>query len=79
MKLKIDVYSIEKCPYCDSSKKLLESKKLQFQEIKLSTEEAKQAFYNQHPGVRSMPQIFINDQRVGGFTGLQNALKTLNL
>jgi glutaredoxin len=29
------------------------------------------------PDARQMPQIFINDQRVGGLAGLQAALKKL--
>jgi glutaredoxin 3 len=32
-----------------------------------------------HPEARQMPQIFINNQRVGGLAGLQAALKELGL
>jgi glutaredoxin 3 len=32
-----------------------------------------------YPEARQMPQIFINNQRVGGLAGLQNALKELGL
>jgi glutaredoxin len=31
----------------------------------------------EYPDARQMPQIFINDQRVGGLAGLQAALKKL--
>jgi glutaredoxin len=31
----------------------------------------------EYPDARQMPQIFINDQRVGGLAGLQAALQKL--
>jgi glutaredoxin 3 len=37
----------------------------------------RQAFEFAYPDLRQMPQIFINDQRVGGLAGLQAALKQL--
>jgi glutaredoxin 3 len=36
-------------------------------------------FIETHQGVRQMPQIFIEGQRVGGLAGLQQALKELGL
>ncbi len=75
MNLKIVVYSKSACPQCDSAKMLLKSKSLDFEEIKIDDEEERLAFYAKcGPSVRQMPQIFINDQRVGGLTGLQAAL-----
>jgi glutaredoxin 3 len=35
------------------------------------------AFRFAHPDAKQMPQIFIDDQRVGGLAGLQAALKQL--
>jgi glutaredoxin 3 len=32
-----------------------------------------------HPDKRQMPQIFVNNQHVGGLAGLQQALKELGL
>lgn len=43
----------------------------------MDTESVRQAFQFAYPDVRGMPQIFINDQRVGGLLGLQHALKQL--
>jgi glutaredoxin 3 len=43
------------------------------------TGEAKDWFAKIYPDVRQMPQIFINNQRVGGLAGLQAALKELGL
>ena len=75
MSLKITVYSKSACPQCESAKMLLKSRSLDFEEIKIEDEAERIAFYEKcGPSVRQMPQIFINDQRVGGLQGLQAAL-----
>jgi glutaredoxin 3 len=80
MNLKIAVYSKSVCPQCESAKMLLKSKSLPFEEIKIDDEAERLAFYEKcGPSVRQMPQIFINDQRVGGLQGLQAALAQLAL
>ena len=54
---------------------LLKSRSLPYEEIKIDDEAERLAFYAKcGPSVRQMPQIFINDQRVGGLAGLQAAL-----
>jgi glutaredoxin len=79
MNLKIAVYSKSACPQCESAKMLLKSKSLPFEEIRIDDEAERLAFYEKcGPSVRQMPQIFINDQRVGGLQGLQAALAQLN-
>jgi glutaredoxin 3 len=78
MELKIVVYSKSACPQCDSAKMLLRNKGLAFEEVKIDDEAERLAFYAKcGPSVRQMPQVFINDQRVGGLTGLQAALAQL--
>jgi glutaredoxin 3 len=80
MELKIVVYSKSACPQCESAKMVLKSKSLAFEEIKIDGEAERMAFFEKcGPSVRQMPQIFINDQRVGGFAGLQAALVQLGL
>ena len=78
MNLKIVVYSKSACPQCDSAKMLLKTKSLEFDEIRIDDEAERLAFYEKcGPSVRQMPQVFINDQRVGGLAGLQAALVQL--
>ncbi|RZL39930.1 MAG: glutaredoxin [Rubrivivax sp.] len=80
MQLNITVYSKSACPQCDTVKSLLKARNLPFEEIKLDDEEQRLAFYAKcGPSVRQMPQVFINDQRVGGVTGLQAAFAQLKL
>ena len=79
MTFQITVYSKSACPQCDSAKKLLQSRSLPFEEIKIDDEAERLAFYAKcGPSVRQMTQIFINNQRVGGLAGLQAALAQIS-
>ena len=77
--MNIFVYTKSKCPNCVAAKQFLKSKGLKFIENDMDTETVRQAFNFAYPDVKQMPQIFINDQRVGGLAGLQQALKDLGL
>lgn len=78
MNLHIVVYSKSACPQCDQAKMLLKTKSIDFKEIKIDDEAERLAFFEKcGPSVRQMPQIFINEQRVGGLAGLQAALAQL--
>jgi glutaredoxin 3 len=80
MELKIVVYSKSACPQCDAAKMLLKTRALAFEEIRMDDEVQRLAFYEKcGPSVRQMPQVFINDQRVGGVNGLQAALAQLGI
>ena len=75
--MNIFVYTKSRCPNCVAAKQLLKSKGLKFIENDMDDESVRQAFYFAYPDVKQMPQIFIDDQRVGGLAGLQAALKQL--
>lgn len=77
--MNIVIYSKKACPNCERAKALLESKKLNYVERNLDDPGERMAFSMLYPDIRQMPQIFINQQRVGGLEGLQAALKQVNL
>ena len=78
--MKIKIYTKSQCPNCVTAKALLKSKGLGYQEVSFDNDPAKQAeFHAAYPDVRQMPQIFIDNQRVGGLAGLQAALKQMSL
>jgi len=80
MQLNIIVYSKSACPQCDIVKNLLKARNIAFEEIRIDAEDQRLAFYAKcGPSVRSMPQVFINDQRVGGVAGLQAAFAQLKV
>jgi glutaredoxin 3 len=75
--MNIFIYTKSGCPNCVTAKKLMKEKGLRFVELDFSNEKVRFAFEFAYPGVRGMPQIIIDDQRVGGLAGLQAALKQL--
>lgn len=77
--MNIVIYTKENCPNCESAKTLLETQGLPYTAFNLDEPAKLAAFCETYPGVRQMPQIFINDQRVGGIDGLRAALKLLGL
>jgi glutaredoxin 3 len=77
--MNIFIYTKSKCPNCLAAKQLLKSKGLKFIENDMDNAEVRKAFTFAYPDAKQMPQIFINDQRVGGLLGLQHALKQVGL
>ena len=75
--MNINIYTKSGCPNCVTAKLLLDSLNLDYREIDIEVGDRMANFIKQFPDTRQMPQIFINDQRVGGLAGLQAALKQL--
>jgi len=68
---KIEIYSSAVCPYCIGAKNLLKSKGLVWEEVRIDTDPAqREVMLARSGGRRTVPQIFINDQHVGGFDDL---------
>ena len=67
------IYSKKICPYCDMAKNLLQMKGLSFEVIMVdeSTEKL-QEMLQRSEGRKTVPQIFINGQGIGGFDNLQS-------
>ncbi len=68
---KVVIYTKTYCPYCDRAKSLFKSKNVSYEEI--NVEQQGPDFYaqlKQKTGMMTVPQIFINDQLIGGFTDL---------
>ena len=77
--MNITIYSKSGCPNCVTAKNLLQSLNIEYKEIDIETGDRFANFVANYPEARQMPQIFIGDQRVGGFAGLQAALKKLGM
>lgn len=64
---KVEIYTWATCPYCIRAKALLTSKGVSFQEYSVDGDEgARAAMAQRAQGRRSVPQVFINDQHIGG-------------
>jgi glutaredoxin 3 len=67
----VEVYSSAWCPYCYAAKRLLSSKGVAFEEIDVNSDVRMRAQMIQRAaGRRTVPQIFIDGQHVGGFDDL---------
>jgi glutaredoxin 3 len=67
----VTIYSTTVCPYCVRAKQLLERKGVEYKEINLSKEAPEVRFeLMQRTNHRTVPQIFIDDQFIGGFDQL---------
>lgn len=70
----IEIYSTAVCPYCHAAKNLLRAKGLAWREFRIDADPvARAAMAERAPGARTVPQIFINGTRVGGFDDLAAA------
>lgn len=68
------VWSKYHCNYCDMAKNLLSSKGIDFEERKIGDGWTKEELLESVPTARSVPQIFVNDEYIGGYKELANYL-----
>ena len=75
------VYSKDNCKYCDLAKKLLTDNNLGYSQVWLNKESERLEFYEKYTDeeegtlVNTMPQIFNNNKRIGGYTDLVKYLQ----
>jgi glutaredoxin len=72
--MKAIVWSKYNCPYCDQAKALLKMKGIQFEEKKIGDGYTREELLEAVPTARTVPQIFIDGELVGGFTELKARL-----
>jgi glutaredoxin len=73
-KMKAIVWSKYHCPYCDQAKALLKQKGIEFEEKKIGDGYTKEELLEAVPNARTVPQIFLDGQLIGGFTELKTKL-----
>ena len=72
--MKAIVWSKYHCSYCDQAKQLLKMKGIEFEERKIGDGWTKEELLEAVPTARTVPQIFLDEEYVGGFTELRNKL-----
>jgi glutaredoxin 3 len=65
------MYTTTVCPYCIRAKMLLNAKGVAFEEINVSSDHDTRDWLVKVTGRRTVPQIFINDEPIGGFDDMQ--------
>lgn len=69
--MKAVVWSKYHCPFCDQAKALLTQKGIKFEEKKIGDGYSKEDLLEAVPNARTVPQIFLDDKLIGGFTELK--------
>jgi glutaredoxin 3 len=73
--MKATIWSKYHCPYCDQAKALLTQKGYQIDERKIGDGYTKEELLEAVPNARTVPQIFLDDKLIGGFTELKQHLE----
>ena len=68
----VTIYMGPMCSYCDAAKRLLNKKNIPFKEINIALEEGKmEEMLKKSNGMKTIPQIFIEDFHIGGYDELR--------
>ncbi|HYW02620.1 MAG TPA: glutaredoxin 3 [Gammaproteobacteria bacterium] len=69
--MKIVMYSTGACPFCMMARRLLETKGVDYEEIRVDKQAGGRQEMQRVSGRHTVPQIFIGERHVGGFDELQ--------
>lgn len=72
--MKAVVWSKYDCPFCDQAKALLTQKGIEIEERKIGDGFTKTDLLEAVPTARTVPQIFLDEEYIGGFTELKKRL-----
>ena len=72
----ITMYSGPMCAFCDAAKRLLNRNNLEYKVIDVSTgPDVRDEMIKKANGKRTIPQIFFNDEHIGGYQELRDLEK----
>ena len=63
---KVKIYTAQHCPHCKRAKSLLQSKKVEFEEIDVTNDDKTRNAIEQQTGWMTIPMIFIGGEFIGG-------------
>jgi glutaredoxin 3 len=72
--MKAVVWSKDNCTFCVQAKNLLETKGIEYEERKIGENYTIEDLLKVVPTARTVPQIFLGEEYVGGFTELKKKL-----
>ena len=68
--MKFLIFTKYRCSYCDRAKTLIEQKGYEYESINIEEDNNIDILLEKNKYARTMPQIFINDKLIGGYTDL---------
>ena len=63
----VTIYRTKYCPYCDMAERLFEKMGVEFEEIDVTNDDETRRELRERTGMRTVPQIFIDGENIGGF------------
>ena len=74
----IEIYGKPQCPYCDKAKALCERRNFEFTYKTLGIDYTKEELLESFPNARTVPQIRINGESIGGYDQLVTYIEDTN-
>ena len=68
--MKFLIFTKYRCSFCDRAKTLIEQKGYDYESINIEEDNNIELLLKKNKHARTMPQIFINDKLIGGYTDL---------
>jgi len=72
----ITIYSTEPCSFCSKAKGLLSARGVEFTEVNLSKDPVGRAALASRTGMMSFPQVLVNEELIGGYAELEDAVSS---
>ena len=72
--MKAIVWSKDQCAFCEQAKSLLEMKGIEYEVRNISQDWTREQLLEAVPTARTVPQIFLDNELIGGFTELKAKL-----
>ena len=69
------MYTRPTCIWCIRAKELLSSKGIPFKNLDINDDELRKELKVKAPGIKTIPQIFKDEKRIGGYEDLVEYLK----
>ena len=66
----VKVYTKKSCPFCVRAKSLLDRKGVSYEEVDAEHDDGLRVWLAETTGQRTVPQIFVGDRSLGGFSDI---------
>ena len=70
-----DMYTRPTCFWCVRAKHLLESKGISYRDLDINNDNLRKELKIKAPGIKTIPQIFKDGKRIGGYADLVEYFK----
>lgn len=71
----IEIYGKPQCPQCEQAKRLCDTRGLDYTYKSLGTDFTRDELLEMFPNARTVPQIVINGNSIGGYSELVNYIE----